>query len=397
MAGRGDDGAPADPAGSAARRAERPSSGRGTVRTVALGTGLLLAAAATVAVFATDDPRYLRIAVLAACWAFLVAAFVAEGPRPDQAAAGGREDEPHRADQPPGEVEDGMRRELAALRAEIASLAGLRENVAALAEVRGELAALGRLRGELSALTDLRAELGQLRGELSGDLLIERMVLRGHGPSSAGARPAWNRRPADDDEPVRLIASPPRSPVEWPADRSPVRVDGPAPLAAAPDRPLLRPPPTTARRTRHPVEGAGRPPVPAPPWTRPGPGAADAGSAPAVQQPRWPAEEVPAWALAEPSWKRAQELPAEDPAPSGEPSWSRDLPHTGERAGVPSASAHGAAPAQERPQDAGHDRLARILAENGVDAGSRRHRRRAADEAAGQPGDDVLSRVLGRR
>src|ERR1700712_423668 len=55
--------------------------------------GLLLAAGATAAVFFTENPLYLRIALLAVCWAFVVAAFLAGSRRTDQVLAAGREAE----------------------------------------------------------------------------------------------------------------------------------------------------------------------------------------------------------------------------------------------------------------------------------------------------------------
>jgi hypothetical protein len=50
------------------------------------------------------------------------------------------------------------------------------------------------------------------------------------------------------------------------------------------------------------------------------------------------------------------------------------------------------------PEDAGHARLAEILAESAVSGqpGGRR-RRRYRDEDEAQPADDVLARVLGRQ
>src|SRR5215207_9526715 len=58
-----------------------------------LVAGLLLAAGGSAAVITTDDARYLRVALIAVCWAFVVAAFVAGNRRADQVAAAGREAE----------------------------------------------------------------------------------------------------------------------------------------------------------------------------------------------------------------------------------------------------------------------------------------------------------------
>ncbi|MBJ7454280.1 MAG: hypothetical protein JHC71_19655, partial [Blastococcus sp.] len=46
-------------------------------RSLLAGAGFLLAAGATLAVFLTDNPQYLRIAVVAVAWAFVLATFAA--------------------------------------------------------------------------------------------------------------------------------------------------------------------------------------------------------------------------------------------------------------------------------------------------------------------------------
>src|SRR5688500_15631690 len=81
---------PAAPRGSST--AGRSSgAGRFDVRTVLLAGGGLLAVVATVLVFLTDDPDLLRVAVVAAAWAFVLATFVAGRRRSEQAEASGRE------------------------------------------------------------------------------------------------------------------------------------------------------------------------------------------------------------------------------------------------------------------------------------------------------------------
>jgi hypothetical protein len=545
MAGRRDDSTPDRPAGSAVRRVERPSRSRaGRLRTAGLVAGLLLAVGATVAVFFTDDALYLRVALLAACWAFLVAAFLAGGRRVDQVAAAGREAELRHAyevelerevaarheyerdlaDELRREAEEGMRQELADLRGEIAALGGLRGDLAELGELRGELRALGQLRAELIGLGELRSELGQLRGELteqlSGELLIERMVMRaqsvrvpadragddrvvdgragdgrvldadrwrasweddrvaGRGLPAADARPVpsspgpppeptlrlqrlddaspatgllpkspieWladrafleppsspDRSEAGDDQ-VRLIAYPPKSPIEWLAARSLVDEDAltPAPPAEPEPEPgpepqpepqrlrQVAPPPLPAQRpNRHRVGLDGGPsalatgeprrhrraaepddaPWPAPAVAHPVP-AADH-PAP-VEVPSWPAEEIPAWAREEPSWKRAELSPAPQETPSwltGEPSWTRAATPSWAYPDTSPAHDEDAAAVHLEPEDAGHARLAEILAESAVSAqpGGRRRRRHRDDDEA-QPVDDVLARVLGRQ
>ena len=62
-------------------------------RRIWLVVGLALTAGATTAAFFTENPLYLRVALLAVCWAFVIAAFVAGNRRGDRAAAAGREAE----------------------------------------------------------------------------------------------------------------------------------------------------------------------------------------------------------------------------------------------------------------------------------------------------------------
>src|SRR4051812_48827795 len=85
------------PPGSASPRAAAPAwrpdrGGRGfDVRTALLAGGGLLAVVATVLVFLTDDPDLLRLAVVAAAWAFVLATFVAGRRRSEQGDVAGRE------------------------------------------------------------------------------------------------------------------------------------------------------------------------------------------------------------------------------------------------------------------------------------------------------------------
>jgi hypothetical protein len=175
--------------------------------------GLVLAAGATAAVLLTDDPRYLRVALLAMCWAFVVAAFLAGDRRADQVAAAAREAELRHAydlelerevaarHQYEAELEGRLRREAQdAVRAELVQV---RVQLASLTEIRGELAGLGQLRTELAGLGELRADLGRMRTELteqlSGELLVERMVMRaqsvrGQGPADGRTieAPSWD-------------------------------------------------------------------------------------------------------------------------------------------------------------------------------------------------------------
>jgi hypothetical protein len=167
--------------------------------------GLVLAAGATAAVFFTENPLYLRVALLAVCWAFVVAAFLAGNRRADQLAAAAHEVELRHAydlelerevaarHEYEAELESRLRHETEdAVRAELSQLRG---ELAALTEMKGELAGLGELRAALTGLGELRADLGRMRSELteqlSGELHIERMVMRaqsvrGPAPSASG-------------------------------------------------------------------------------------------------------------------------------------------------------------------------------------------------------------------
>ena len=66
-------------------------------RSLLAGAGFLLAAGATLAVFLTDNPQYLRIAVVAVAWAFVLATFAAGRRTGDRAAAAAREAQLRRA------------------------------------------------------------------------------------------------------------------------------------------------------------------------------------------------------------------------------------------------------------------------------------------------------------
>ncbi len=220
-----------------------------------LVVGLVLAAAATAAVFFTDDPLYLRVALLAVCWAFVVAAFLAGDRRADRLAAAGREAELRHAyalelerevsarhayevqleSRLRREAEDAMRTELTQLRGELAGLGTLRDEVAAIGQLRTELAALTELRGELAGLGELRTDLGRMRSELteqlSGELLVERMVMRAQsvrGPA----------QPTGEPSDARTLEGVPawEAPEGWEVDRwAETHVVPAEPRAAAPD------------------------------------------------------------------------------------------------------------------------------------------------------------------
>ncbi len=383
----------------------RPAGNRGY-----LVVGLLLAAGGTAAALFTDDARYLRVALLAVCWAFVVAALVAGNRRADQVAAAGREAELRHAydlelqrevtarHQFEVELEGRLRREaesavhgelaqlraavagLGDLRADLAGLGQLRSEVAALTGIRDELKGLDQLRVELGGLGELRSELGRIRSELteqlSGELLVERMVMRAQSvrgpvqsaPETAGrvldGGTAWDSPP--------LTAG-------WDVDRwSDTRV-----VPAEPAEPVAQP-----------TTGDGPPTTTGPLAPEPAPEpVVDAGSG--YDSSRYDAllfgTSTPAGAS------------SYDP-PSYDPPWSGSS--TGSTASGPRHDASGYGPdataastdepvRAAAPEPSGHARLEQILAESGVAAptGARSRRRRHRDDDAT---DDVLARVLGR-
>jgi len=242
-----------------------PRPGAPSGRTLLQAGGFALAAAATLAVFLTDNPQLLRVAVVAVAWAFVLATFAAGRRGSDRAAAAAREAELRRTyelelerevaarreyeldleNELRRESEDAMRYELDALRGDIAALSGLRDEVARVSELRGDLvaltslrdevarvaalrddvAALNSLRQELGQLADLRADMGRLRAELteqlSSEMLVERIVMRTQAsrlPADSGpARSLDGASSWADDVPPRELTG------GWPA----VRLDEP--------------------------------------------------------------------------------------------------------------------------------------------------------------------------
>ncbi len=142
-------------------RARSSSGGRGGLRTVALAAAVAIALASTAAVVLSDDPETLRLAVVGALWAFVLAAFAA--PRR-------RESEPATGD-PGGALE--LRRTY-----EIE----LEKEVAARREYELQLEVYLRReleRGLAEDVAALRDEVGRMRGEmidrLDGELRMERI------------------------------------------------------------------------------------------------------------------------------------------------------------------------------------------------------------------------------
>ena len=370
-----------------------PSSGRAgspslvTPRTLTLAGGFVLAVAATLAVFLTENPKYLQLAVIVMAWAFVLAAFAAGRRGSDHATATAREAQLRQAYELElerevaarreyeldlehdlrREAEEVMRDELDALRAEIASLgrlrdevarvsdlrhdlAGLstlRDDVARVAALRDDLAALSSLRQDLGQLAELRADMGRLRAELteqlSSEMLIERIVMRTQG----GRFPA-DQALADTGRPLDVSASrsddaPPRELTGgWPA----VRLDDPRDLRHAEqvraDRAVpSRHTPSASTGVWSSAFDRPAPPVPVP-------------HAPSAEPRPW--EERRAWdeLRAEPPpwdelrpWERdARPTPAPAPVPSSDPADTQRSRHS---ADGPADVAPAPAPTTESP------------------------------------------------
>ena len=286
-----------------ARRRGAPADESGGGYPLTLAIGFVLAVVATIAIFLTDNPQYLRLAVIAAAWGFVLAAVAVGRRRADRVAAVAREAELRRSfereldretaahreyeleleNELRDEAQQWMRREMNGLRQEVAALAtqqgdpaglsvlreqlaslpAVREELARISALRSEIAVLSSLRADVESLTAMRAELGQLAElradvgrlreelaqQLSHELLIERIIMRTQGvrgpAEPAGAVPG--ERTADG---LTWEETPPRELTGgWPAvqlDQTPgtqeyerVRVDRPA-------APLERAPATSA-------------------------------------------------------------------------------------------------------------------------------------------------------
>lgn len=382
---------------------------RSPLRTIALGIGFLCALGASVVIFVTDNPQYLRIGILVALWGFVFAALAASRRQAEQAVAA------------TGEIELRKTYELE-----------LEREVAARREYELRLEAL--LRRELqeaftAQVGGLRDELVRLRRELSeqwdSELRVERMVMRTQsvrmGPerlageqrgyerleSSSARRPTLDAESIDEDdgveaahevepepvpplvrEPAVRDVPPPSVPAEQPTVRVPSRASGhevPEPVAADPipaptrSRPeAAAPSPNTVSFPR--VTGSETPDSrPGPPVPRPP--APESAPPESARPERAPAEPAAEPAPPESRGRHDGDPAAEDPAAGGER--RRAAEPADEPYEAPAAPAGGRRHAGDADEDEGegvNEILARILANAGVDAGGRRHRRRAEDD-----------------
>ncbi|MGR6967322.1 DUF6779 domain-containing protein [Geodermatophilus sp. URMC 61] len=380
-------------------RSTRPASPG--PRTLGLVAGFVLAVVATLVVFLTDDARVLRLAVVAAAWAFVLAALAASRRPPDGApgdaveradlerAAAERE-----AELPPAyelalerevavrrehelrlehelrrTVEQSVRGELEALRTELASVGELRREVAEIAALRRDLAGLAELRAALAgldptALAELRTDVGRLRTELgeqlSGEMLVERVTLRTQSTRSA-PEPTGPRTVEADS----WTSPAPELTTAWPVARAEEPPAGTRQLEEVRVEPRRAPAP---------------PPPPPPPldWLA----SRSLLTPPASSRPE-----------AEPG-RRRTDAPAPTAALPPDETLTTERPVAQrERPPVPGT----AVPMAEAPTPAEEDggrRLADLLAERGLTrpSGGRRRRRQREDDGS----DDVLARLLGR-
>jgi hypothetical protein len=411
-----------------------PGRSRGAfpeLRAAGLAVGFVLAVAATVVVFVTDDPKVLRLAVVGAAWAFVLAALATSrrgGGEPadrvelaavereaaereaelrlayelelEREVAARREVELRAENDVRRETEQAMHTELSALRGELAQVAELRRDmaqvaelrrdmaqvaelrrdVAALGELRAGLSQLGDLRGDLAQLAELRADVGRLRTELSeqlsGEMLVERIMLRTQSfrsvPGTAESPATRTIDAAGWSEPVsELTAAPALRLDDLPGGPRTHQMEAAQPAAAATSA-APPPPPLDWLAERALVE-----PEEADTARR----SRRAGAAESAQQPTRQAPD------AERRRRHTDEPYRRPPVPAEQPTELRPAVRPDRPAPGPAWSA--AAP--EEPAT-GSSRLAEILAENGVapSSGGRRRRRYREDDDS----DDVLSRVL---
>jgi hypothetical protein len=365
----------------------------GVGRSALLAVGVTLAVIATGAAFLVDDPRVLKAAVVLAAWGGVAATVVAVRRRAEHQAVLAREadlrrgyereldleaaarrefelelenDLQHRTEQAVHEELGYLRADIAALdrvREEVArvsalagdlsSLSGLRAELAALSTTRriGDDAALDAIRGDLGQLAELRADLGRLRAEIveqfSGEMLVERIVMRTQAARKPAEAPPPAISPGWADEPLSR---------ELTAGWQSFRLDAPGPTREYEHvRPVSSPaaPPPAASYAVEGTPTAENPFVPVRP----------------VPYRRRHTDESAPWT------DRGEAVTTERPLSAPGSSYPR--------------IDHPAAPSA--PETDGHARLSEILAESGAPPSGGRRRRRYREE--GEP-DDVLARVL---
>jgi hypothetical protein len=360
-----------------------PRTGVPDRRTLFQAGGFALAIAATLAVFLTDNPQMLRLAVVGVAWAFVLATVAAGRRSTDQVAARTREDELRRAYEQEldrevaarreyeleletelrREAKDSLRTELDALRGDLAGLTELRDELARVAELRTDIAALSALRDEVARvaalrddvaeLTTLRKEIGQLAElrddmgrlrhelteQLSSEMLIERIVMRTQA-SRLGSDLTESPGRAIDAATRWAEEAPPRELTGgWPA----VRLDEPR---------------ETRQFDQVRVERSARPPMPPPTasWEAP----ATATWEQLRPQERWspsledrwatPAGDTPRWSATAPGPVEDVRHDAVPPAPPTT-DFPMATPDAGSRAAVPPTTARPVTPPPVAPPE----------------------------------------------
>jgi hypothetical protein len=347
-----------------------PRTGIPDQRTLLQAGGFALAVAATLVVFLTDNPQFLRLAVVGVAWAFVLATLAGGRRSSDRMAARARESELRRAYELElerevaarreyeleleaelrREAEEAMRAELDALRDDLAGLSGLRDQLGRVAELRADLtaisglrdevariaalrddvAALTSLRQELAQVGELRADMGRLRAELteqlSSEMLVERIVMRTQASrltsdlrdAPAAALDAAAGR--SDDVPPRELTG------GWPA----VRLDEPREtrqfdqvrVERTPARPPVPPPPAmpSSRPSVEPSWRQGREAEPAPrPWEAPVTASWESRPTPPWETPAtasWEPPATTAWDAQSPGSRAADPSPGAPVVPS---------------------------------------------------------------------------------
>src|SRR5829696_9142691 len=358
-------------------RTRSRSGGRGALRTVVLGLAVLAAAASTAAVVVAEDPQVLRLAIVGALWAFVLAAFAA----PRRTGPG--------ADEPGTEVE--LRRTY-----EIE----LEREVAARREYELQLEVYLRReleRGLAEELAALREDVSRMRGEmidrLDGELRMERI------------------------ETTRLIGGSLRA-LQDEARRLGIGLPIPRELSAVIEEPAVAPPfppPPAAERAsgRQPAPGwpgadPGGPEQGGQRYAEPGPGGQQAAYQPVGVDPAGglppPAYESPAprWPLGDepaPRWTSAGEDPPagrwDSPAASHGsagagyspyPSYAEPGPLPGPAGPPPAASPAGQPVGQSAGQPGGQPAGQSVGPPPPPGQGPRRRRARADGE-----GNEVMS------
>ncbi len=243
-------------------RTSSRSGGRGGLRTLALAVAVVVALVSTAAVVISDDPQILRLAVVGALWAFVLAAFAAprrrgddDGDRPgteielrktyeielEREVAARREYELQLEVYLRRELERGLAEDVAALRDEVGRMRG--EMMDRLdGELRMERIETTRLvGGSLRALQDEARRLGidvPVPAELTGGSIFDGPLRAAgapsyeYGGSSAAAYPAYPSYPQPEPEPPRM--PPPYSPPAYSPPPVPAYSPPPVPAYAPP-------------------------------------------------------------------------------------------------------------------------------------------------------------------